>query len=163
MRPPPTRRTPTLARAQAEQLSGLLADSSESRESVIAAVDHIKSCDKLGEAAEDLRAAGEQRNGLITRLDELTIDRLPDHQPLSDALREAWQASADADYAYAAWAEELKGNRRMCRGGEPRHTDNASQAEQASGKATSAKERASGLWNPVAGRYGLPTRDATQL
>ncbi|AKG44673.1 hypothetical protein ACWD33_14830 [Streptomyces xiamenensis] len=152
-----------LAQAQAQALSDLLEDSSGSRESVIAAVDHIKTCDRLGEAAEDLRAAGEERNGLVTRLDELALDRLPDHQSLSDALREAWQASAAADYSYAAWAEELKDNRKACRGGSPRHTDNASQAEQSSGQATSAKERAATLWNPVAGQYGLPTRDASQL
>ncbi|WP_053171265.1 hypothetical protein [Streptomyces sp. SBT349] len=151
------------AAEQAEALSALLDDSNDSRDSVIQAVADIKGCDRLPQAAADLRAAAEQRNGLVTRLEELAVDQIPDGAALSTALTEAWRASAEADEHYAVWADEARTNPQVCRGGQAAHTERASQGDAASGRATEAKERAAGLWNPVAGEHGLPERAATQL
>ncbi|RMI27554.1 hypothetical protein EBN88_29210, partial [Streptomyces triticirhizae] len=151
-------------RAQAESLSELLADSNDSRDSVIRSVANIRECRQLEAAATDLRAAADQRTGLVDRLNELTLDQLPDSQELITALTEAWQASAEADEHYAAWADEARANRgQVCRGGQAQHTQRASEGDAASGRATEAKERAAELWNPLAGRYDLPERAATQL
>ncbi|MDT0343178.1 hypothetical protein [Streptomyces litchfieldiae] len=151
------------AAEQAEALSALLEDSNNSRDSVIDAVAGIRSCRHLNRAAEDLRAAAEQRNGLVTRLETLSLDQLPGADDLAQALTEAWRASAEADEHYAAWADQAKNDPGVCRGGEARHTERASQGDAASGRATEAKERAADLWNPLAREHGLPERAATEL
>ncbi|MFP8943697.1 hypothetical protein ACLIYM_19995 [Streptomyces fenghuangensis] len=150
------------AQAQAEELDKLLADSNNSRNAVIRSVENIKKCEKLGEAATDLRDAARQRNDLVTRLGEIEIGALPRHQELADALTEAWKASAAADNHYAAWADQVAG-KKGCRKGEARVTDRTAQGNKASGDATAAKKKAAGLWNPTARRYGLPERQFSQL
>jgi hypothetical protein len=152
------------ARAQAEALSALLQDSSGSRDAVVRSVGNIRECRELDAAAADLRAAAGQRNDLVARLNGLALDRIPQGDALAQALTEAWQASAQADDHYAAWADEARGDRgRVCRGGQAQHTDSANQGDAASARATEAKQRAADLWNPVARTYGLPERDASQL
>ncbi|WCD87067.1 hypothetical protein KPP03845_103435 [Streptomyces xanthophaeus] len=153
------------ARPQAVQLDKLLADSNDSRASVIKAVEDIKSCKNLDQAAGDLRDAARQREELITRLQELKLDKLPDHAKLSAALTEAWQSSADADNSYAAWAGDAKDDKGCKDGkdGKAKSSDNAAAGNKASGEATKAKETASGLWNSIAVKYGLTKRDKSQL
>ncbi|SFJ77524.1 hypothetical protein [Streptomyces pini] len=148
--------------AQAKELDKLLADSNNSRNAVIRSVENIKKCENLGKAATDLRDAARQRNDLVTRLDEIEIDRLPRHQELADALTEAWKASAAADDHYAAWADQVAG-KKGCRKGKARVTDRTAQGNKASGDATAAKKKAAGLWNPTARQYGLPERQFSQL
>lgn len=149
------------AEAQAKQLSRLLGDSNASRSAVIRSVENIKKCDELGRAARELRQAAQQRNNLVDRLKQLTLDTLPQYQELTEALTTAWQASAEADRHYAAWADEVAGE--GCSGGSAPTTDRLSEANAASGEATEAKEQAAGLWNPTARKYGLPERKVTQL
>ncbi|WP_147450830.1 hypothetical protein [Streptomyces hoynatensis] len=151
------------ARAQAEALSALLDQSNDSRDAVVGAVADVRSCKHLGRAAQDLRAARDQRNGLVTQLNSLELDALPDGEALGQALVEAWQSSAQADENYAAWAEEAANNRDLCHGGQLRRTDRADQGDAASQQATEAKQHAAELWNPVARQYGLPERDPGQL
>ncbi|MFD5424294.1 hypothetical protein [Streptomyces sp. NPDC127084] len=150
------------AKAQAEELDKLLADSNDSRASVIRSVESIKGCDNLDQAASDLRAAAEQRRSLVTRLKELEVDKLQNHEQLTGALTEAWEASASADDHYAAWAKDVD-SKKGCRDGKARQTKNAAQGNRASGEATTAKREASGLWNTIAAKYDLTKRGATQL
>ncbi|WP_411106677.1 hypothetical protein [Streptomyces sp. cmx-4-9] len=150
------------ARPQAVQLDKLLADSNDSRASVIKAVEDIKSCKNLDQAAGDLRDAARQREELVTRLQELKVDKLPDHAKLSASLTKAWKSSANADNSYAAWAEDAK-DEKNCKDGKAKSTDNASAGNKASGEATKAKESAAALWNSIAAKYGLTKRDKTQL
>ena len=151
------------ARAQAEALSALLADSSASRDSVIQAVADIGGCTNLDAAANNLRAAAAQRNGLVDRLNTLSLDALPEGTALAAALTEAWQASAEADDHYAYWADEARTDPAVCRGGGAGRTDRTNLGDAASGRATTAKERAAQLWNPIATQYGLPERTSNQL
>ncbi|MEV7426211.1 MULTISPECIES: hypothetical protein [unclassified Streptomyces] len=149
-------------KTQAVELDKLLADSSSSRESVIKAVDNIKSCQNLDQAATDLHDAAEQRRGLVTRLEALTVDKLPGHAELTSSLTDAWQASASADDHYAAWADQV-GGKKGCKGGHARVTGQAAKGNKASGEATVAKQKASGLWNGIAKEYELTERAPTQL
>ncbi|MFJ9764411.1 hypothetical protein ACIRUY_11390 [Streptomyces erythrochromogenes] len=149
------------ARPQAVQLDKLLADSNDSRAAVIKAVEDIKTCANLDQAASDLRDAARQREELITRLQELKVDKLPDHAKLSAALNKAWQASADADNSYAAWADDVDDDK--CKDGKAKATKNASDGNRSSGEATKAKESAASLWNTIAAKYGLTKRDKSQL
>ncbi|MGW7052194.1 hypothetical protein [Streptomyces sp. NPDC054887] len=150
------------AEPQAKSLDALLADSNDSRASVISAVKAIGTCKNLPKAASDLRAAAKQRNELVTRLQELTIDKLPKHQELSVSLTTAWKASAAADNHYAAWADQVAG-RKGCHKGQARSTPQHQAGNRESGKASQAKKEAVGMWNSIARRHGLTERDATQL
>ncbi|CAM5299204.1 hypothetical protein SALBM217S_04759 [Streptomyces griseoloalbus] len=78
---------------------------------MINAVEDVKACRDLGGAASDLREAAKQRKQLVTDLSQLSVDKLPQHEALSEALRKAWQASASADDHYAKWAEQAKGKK----------------------------------------------------
>ncbi|MFI2733511.1 hypothetical protein [Streptomyces sp. NPDC018711] len=150
------------AEPQAQELSKLLATSSSSRQTVIDSVASIDRCKNLDQAATDLRGAAEQRRGLITKLQALSVDKIPDNAALSAALTKAWQASAAADDHYAAWADQMKG-KKACKGGHARSTSQKAAANQKSGEATAAKKTAAGLWNPTAAKYGLEKREWTEL
>ncbi|WOX23755.1 hypothetical protein [Streptomyces solicathayae] len=150
------------AETQAKALDKLLADSNNSRDAVIRSVGNIRQCKSLDEAASDLRGAAEQRRGLVTRLQTLTVDQLPKNGELTAALTKAWQASASADDHYAAWADQMKG-KKACKGGHARRTAQTAAADAKSGEATTAKREAAGLWNPTADKYGLTKRQPTQL
>jgi hypothetical protein len=150
------------AEPQAKALDKLLADSNDSRDAVIRSVEAIKQCKNLDQAAVDLRGAAQQRRDMVTRLQTLSVDKLPSNAALTSALTKAWQASASADDYYAAWAAEVKG-KKGCKDGEARRTRQTSAASKKSSEATIAKREAAGLWNPTAKKYGLPERAATQL
>jgi hypothetical protein len=153
---------PDPAEAQAKELDKLLADSNNSRASVISSVENIKSCKKLGQAARDLRAAAGQRNGLVTRLGKLQTDEIAAEAQLKSALTRAWKASASADNHYAAWADQTAG-KKGCRKGKARTTGHVGLGARASGEATAAKKQAAGLWNPTAKKYGLKERQVGEL
>ncbi|MGW0464481.1 hypothetical protein ACWDX6_04280 [Streptomyces sp. NPDC003027] len=158
----PTEKPVDPAETQAQALDKLLADSSDSRDAVIRSVESIKQCKNLDQAATDLRGAAAQRRQLVTRLQGLSVDKLPDNAALTTALTKAWQASASADDHYAAWAVETKG-KKACKDGEARRTKQTSAAGKKSSEATVAKRQAAALWNPTAKKYGLPQRTPTQL
>ncbi|WP_323182351.1 MULTISPECIES: hypothetical protein [unclassified Streptomyces] len=151
------------AQPQAVQLDKLLADSNDSRASVIKAVEDIKGCTNLDQAATDLRDAARQREELVTRLQELKVDKLPNNAKLTAALTKAWKSSAEADNSYAAWADDMKSDGDKCKDGKAKATRNASEGNKASGDATRAKETAAGLWNSIAAKYDLTKRDKSQL
>ncbi|WP_069765808.1 hypothetical protein [Streptomyces sp. LUP47B] len=150
------------AKAQAAELDKLLADSGNSRSSVISAVANVKSCKNLGQAAKDLRDAAAQRTGLVTRLKALPVDRLPSHAELTNALTKAWQASASADNHYAAWADQAAG-KKGCKKGQARTTGQTQAGNRDSGTASTEKAEAARLWNAIARKYSLTERTATQL
>ncbi|MDJ0342471.1 hypothetical protein QMK19_22315 [Streptomyces sp. H10-C2] len=148
---------------QATALDALLKDSGSSRSSVISAVESIKSCKNLGQAAADLRAAGGQRGTLVTRLTAVPVDKLPQHAELTDALNKAWLASAAADNAYALWADQAASDGKTCKGGHAKGTPQKSVGDRESGGATQQKKRAVRIWNTIAKQYSLADREYTQL
>ncbi|WP_250405151.1 hypothetical protein [Streptomyces cellostaticus] len=150
------------AEQQAIALDKLLADSGSSRASVIQAVANVKQCNNLGQAATDLRDAAKQRNGLVTRLGKLPVDKLPANAELTAALTKAWQASAAADTNYAAWADQV-GGKKGCHKGHARVTGQTQAGNRESGTASAQKVRAAALWNTIAKKYGLTQRQPTQL
>ncbi|OFA39119.1 hypothetical protein BEN35_27635 [Streptomyces fradiae] len=148
---------------QAEALDALLADSNNSREAVIKAVQNIGACKNLPQAASDLRDAAKQRNELVTRLGEISVDRLPEHASLTASLTSAWKASAAADNHYAAWADQVASGKGGCKGGKAKVTGQTAKGNTASGRATEAKKKAAALWNPIAKEHGLTERQYLQL
>ncbi|MBO1337647.1 hypothetical protein [Streptomyces sp. VRA16 Mangrove soil] len=151
------------AKEQAVALDKLLAESNNSRSAVVRSVANIGACKELPAAAKDLRDAATQRNDLVTQLSALAVDKLPDHAQLTDALTRAWKASASADSHYAAWADQVGGNGKLCHKGHARSTPQRRAGDTASGTASQQKARASKLWNGIASQYGLTQRSAVQL
>ncbi|MFF9567422.1 hypothetical protein [Streptomyces sp. NPDC014685] len=151
------------AKPQAEALDKLLADSNNSRAAVIGAVEKTKKCTDLDQAVADLKDAAQQRRDLVTRLQELSVDKLPNNAQLTASLTKAWQASASADDHYAAWAAQAKNGKKVCKHGKARTTTETQKATVQSGEASRAKQQAAGLWNSIASKYGLTRRTATQL
>ncbi|MFD9390369.1 hypothetical protein ACFWBB_06415 [Streptomyces sp. NPDC060000] len=152
------------AQQQAVELDKLLADSGNSRASVISAVADVKACGNLAQSATDLRDAAKQRTELVTRLSALKVDQLPDHAALTTALTKAWQASAAADNHYAAWADQVAGNKKKsCKKGSARTTSETQEGNRASGTASAQKSEAAKLWNGIAKTYDLTQRQPTQL
>ncbi|MEU5977962.1 hypothetical protein [Streptomyces sp. NPDC047315] len=149
-------------KTQAVALDKLLADSNSSRAAVIRSVEDIKQCKELDRAAADLRAAAKQRRGMVTRLEGVSVDKLPRNAELTAALKQAWQSSATADDRYATWASQVKG-KKGCKDGRARSTRSTVEANRASGDATRAKQRAAGLWNAIATPHDLPRRTGDQL
>ncbi|MEV5698289.1 hypothetical protein AB0L55_12445 [Streptomyces anthocyanicus] len=147
-------------RQQAVELDKLLAESGTGRTTVINAVGDVKTCDKLPQAAKDLREAAKQRSGLVDSLSKLSVDKLPQHTELTTALTKAWQASASADNHYAAWADRTAG-KKGCKKGKAATQPTA--ATRASGTASKEKAKAATLWNAIAKKYGLTERQPTQL
>ncbi|GAA3480961.1 hypothetical protein GCM10018966_054920 [Streptomyces yanii] len=160
---PSTQAAADPAKPQAEALDKLLADSNNSRAAVIGAVEKTRSCSNLDQAVTDLQGAAKQRRDLVTRLQGLTVDKLPNNAQLTSALTKAWQASASADDHYAAWAAQAKNGKKVCKHGQARATSEKAQADRASGEASKAKAQASGLWNSIAAKYGLTQRTPTDL
>ncbi|MEU6660546.1 hypothetical protein [Streptomyces sp. NPDC046821] len=150
------------AKAQAVALDKLLADSNNSRSTVIRAVADIGACRNLGSAATDLRDAATQRNSLVTRLSGLSVDKLPDNAALTQSLTKAWHASASADSHYAAWADQV-GGKNGCKKHHARVTQERHAGDQASGTASTQKTEASKLWNAIAAKYSLQQRRPFEL
>lgn len=151
------------ARQQAVALDKLLADSGSSRASVIKAVGNVRQCADLDQSATNLRDAARQRNALVTRLGQLSVDKLPGNGELTAALTKAWQASAAADNHYAAWAGQVKGGHKGCKKGHARTTGETAAGNRESGTASAQKTKAAALWNVIAQKYGLTQRQPTQL
>ncbi|PZT75858.1 MULTISPECIES: hypothetical protein [unclassified Streptomyces] len=150
------------AKPQAEALDKLLAVSNNSRAAVVGAVEKTKTCTDLDKAVSDLKGAAKQRRDLVTRLQGLSLDKLPNHERLSASLTKAWQASASADDHYAAWAAQAK-SKKVCKHGHARATSHTRAATAKSGEASAAKRQASAQWNKIAEKYGLTKHQATEL
>ncbi|MFE7134180.1 hypothetical protein ACFVIM_25315 [Streptomyces sp. NPDC057638] len=150
------------AKRQAQALDRLLEQSNERRGDVVGSVSDIKSCDNLDRSARKLRAAADDRRDLVDRLEKLSVRELPRDDDLTEALTDAWRYSAIADDHYAAWAKQVKSDK-YCVDGKAKATKRAGRAERASERASKAKREAARLWNPIASRYGLPTRTSDRL
>ncbi|QNS08746.1 hypothetical protein IAG42_15360 [Streptomyces xanthii] len=150
------------AKEQAVALDKLLADSNNSRDSVVRAVANIGACKALPQSSKDLRDAATQRNGLVTRLNGLAIDKLPKNAELKAALTSAWKASASADSHYAAWGDQVAG-KKGCQKGHARPTPQRRAGDRASGTASTQKNQAAKIWNEIADQYQLTRRTAVQL
>ncbi|MET7610249.1 hypothetical protein ABZX97_03940 [Streptomyces seoulensis] len=161
-KPSPSASAADPAQPQAAELDKLLADSGNSRSAVIQSVERIKQCQNLDQAASDLHGAAKQRADLVSRLGKLSVDKLPDSGELNAALTAAWQASAAADNHYAVWARQAK-SKKVCVKGHARSTNHSQAGNAQSGTASAQKAKAAQLWNAIATKYGLTTRQPTQL
>ena len=146
--------------AQAKAMSDLLATASHSRSAVISAVNDITRCQNLDQAQQNLTAAAGLRKQLVTQLGSMQTDQLKNGSELVTALQQGWKASESADSHYASWAAESKGS--CAKNNKPKN-GGRNAADEASGTASTAKAKASRLWNAIAAETGLPKLSATEL
>lgn len=149
---------------QASSLDQLLDRSAESRSSVVSAVKAVEACSSpasVSAASTALKNAEQERSTLISELDALDLSRVSGSADATTHLRTAWQHSQDADAAYAAWADAMASG--GCTPGSAPHDDNYKTASASSSQATSAKNAFIQRWNPIAERYGLPTRTSDRI
>ncbi|MBP1324947.1 hypothetical protein JOF28_000179 [Leucobacter exalbidus] len=99
-----------------------------------------------------MEAVRDNRSELLSALDAMPVDKIPDGNALLDDLYEAIEASHRANVEYVAWAEAA--NASGCA--------SLSSAGEAAAKASDApKERFASRWNrSVAPTYGVRTFDA---
>ncbi|MYW06691.1 hypothetical protein GT354_52120, partial [Streptomyces sp. SID3343] len=153
--PPST--TPPDGHAQAGALDTLLSRSGSSRQSVIDAVNNVGTCSSLSASRTALSDAASQRESLVTQLDAMHFDGVPELQAAAPTLRVAWDASARADRAFAAWAQSALDS--GCPGTKSLYDSGAT----ISAEASAAKKSFVDTWNSIAARYGLSSRSELDL
>jgi hypothetical protein len=144
----------------AGSLSALLAQSAVDRSSIQNAVSDVSQCGpNLAQDSQTLLNAAASRKQILSQL-----ANLPDSSALSaqmtQALATAWQASAQADQDFAAWAQDE--NSHGCTindTSDPNYQAAAGPDDQA----TTSKTAFAGFWNPIARKYGLTTYQSSQL
>lgn len=161
-RPPGGRKQPAPIVAQARRVDRLLSGSTNARDEVVTAVVQTRKCKHIARSVRDLRAAAKKREQLVARVRRLDVGAIPRGQQAASALRRAWNASARADRAFAAWALDV-GAPQGCSGGTPVTGPDYRRALRASAAASGAKARFVRLWNPVAARTGLPHRSEKEI
>ncbi|MFI6587582.1 hypothetical protein [Embleya sp. NPDC050493] len=149
------------AAEQATAVDRLLQDGAGSRQTVSRAVQQIQKCEDPAAGAQSLTEAARQRDQQIAGLGKLTTDKLSGGTELVAGLRDAWAASAESDRELAAWGTEMAHG--GCKGHHAENTDHKRAADRASGRATTAKNKVVGLWNPIATTYNLKKRTAGEF
>ncbi|MFC8591165.1 hypothetical protein [Streptomyces atroolivaceus] len=150
------------AEEQATAVDELLERSESDRQQVIDAVNAVEACASDGTVAaagQALNEAAVRREGLITDLAALDVGELPSGSLAAGSLRTGWQHSADADRAFADWADDAQG----CSPGAVPRTSSYRRGVRSSELATGAKEEFLAHWTPIAASYGLPERDTAEL
>jgi hypothetical protein len=137
-------------------MNGLLDESTSARTSVSSTVAALESCrTSATKAATALRSASKARSDLATRAGALNSAAVTGGSDAVSAFVAMQQASAAADDAFAAWADDVAAS--GCRTAAP-HTAHWTAGDQHSAEATTAKSRFVGLWNPIATANDMPAR-----
>ncbi|WP_406297151.1 hypothetical protein OG948_15685 [Embleya sp. NBC_00888] len=149
------------AGAQASAVDRLLQAGAGSRQVVSQAVQRIQKCDDPAAGVQSLNEAAQQRDQQLAGLAKLSTDKLTGGAQLVAGLRDAWTASAESDRELAAWGTEM--TQGGCKGKHAENTDHKRAADRAGGRATTAKNKVVGLWNPIATEHNLKQRTAGEF
>jgi hypothetical protein len=149
-----TTSTQPLAAQQAADLSGLLTQSASDRSAIVSAVASIANCGNLEGAEMTLNDSASSRQSLLSQLQGLTLNALPNNNALTEYLITAWNNSLASDQSYSAWAgDEINDGCVDNDNSDP----NYQAAQVTDAQSTSNKSSFAALWNPIATSYGLPT------
>jgi hypothetical protein len=154
-RPPASQAAPADPRNEAEAVNALLNASSASRTQLGPALNSVETCGDLDAASSTLQQIVAQRQDQVNQGKGLAVDQLDNGSQLQDALVQALTYSLDADRHFAAWLANTKTT--GCTG-HAAHDGEWAAAQSASASATNSKVSFVSFWNPLASRYGLPTR-----
>jgi hypothetical protein len=123
----------------------------------------VESCSESpssGEAA--LQQAINTRQHILNELQTLSPSGLPNGAQLISTLTAAMQNSINADADYQSWMADFASSGSPC-GSDPNQDSNYAAGQNASIKATTAKNAFLGIWNPTAPRYGQKTYSSTDF
>jgi len=148
------------AQAAATALSGLLATSGGDRMDVVDADLNVAAC-KPGLPADvrEFEKADANRRALLTKLAQLP-DRSALNQAMLSDLTSAWQASDTVDADLAKWAQDQVGH---CSKTSTKTDRNYTASLQFDSQAINGKDAFVKLWNPMAKKDGLPTRQSGDI
>ncbi|HWC37416.1 MAG TPA: serine/threonine-protein kinase [Acidimicrobiales bacterium] len=153
--------TASVQRAQAGQISNLLAQNAGARNIVVNATQGVQNCTQSpASGANQLQSAISTRNSILNQLGSVPVDSLPSGSQMVSALGAAMRSSVTSDQDYIAWMGDVAAQ------GCPLSTatDASFQAATAaSSQATSAKQSFVSLWNPIAAQFGLQQYNDTDL
>jgi hypothetical protein len=143
----------------ATALSGLLQQSGGDRADVSNAVVDVESCgNSLAHDAQVFSTAAANRRTLLAKLAALP-GRSALSPPMISDLTTAWQASATVDADLAKWASDQGSH---CKKGNTKDA-NYKATLSFDSQATNAKNAFVALWNPLAKKDSLPTRQSDDL
>jgi predicted phage tail protein len=125
----------------------------------VAAVQDVQSCGAGAGAGLDadisaLTQAAADRSNLADQVSHAQVDAVEDGPQAVQDLTTAFQKSALADRAFAAWATDLKNGE--CSAGTATRNRHYKDAESASEEAGTAKDGFVTTWSAIAVAYGLP-------
>jgi hypothetical protein len=145
-------------KAQAAAVDALLDASISSRTKLNAAIDLVNKCTLIEKAISDMQVVGDERQSQIDSVTRFDLSAIAEGEQLRSMLKEALGFSLAADRSFVPWGQARQAS--GCSGGGQNHYD---EAQRQSKNASDAKARFLGVWNPVAGRYGLRNRSSNDI
>jgi hypothetical protein len=146
---------PPAARQQAVEVNKLLNASADTKRQLAGALRGTAKCETLPVAIKGFQVVAQRRTNQVRRTQSLKLDQMRNGERMRVALRQAFQASLEADQRLLAWAGAA---RKKCRGKPRPDVSRAPGRIAAERKATIAKKQFVALWNPVAKTHSLPPR-----
>jgi hypothetical protein len=160
--PTPSKNTPVAqnkpispARQQAIKVNELLNTSAAARRELAVALNGTAKCETLPVAIRGFQSVAQRRTNQMRRAQALKVDRLRNGEVMRQTLHQAFKASLEADQRLLAWAGKARQN---CRGKPRPAVAKAPGRISAERRATIAKKKFVGMWNPVARAAGVPQR-----
>ena len=159
--PPPSAQTANsaLAPGEATAVNNLLTTGQNSSEALSTAETDAKNCasSQLAADVDQIQGVRDQRQTELDQAQLLNTDDLPNGAELKSNLITALSLSLQSDGYYLSWAEGQAQPATCVDGSLP------SQEPAADIRAHAPKEAFLRDWNPIASRYGLPTRSRSQM
>ncbi|XVQ11701.1 hypothetical protein ACQP1W_03700 [Spirillospora sp. CA-255316] len=146
---------PPAARQQAVEVNKLLNSSADTKRQLAGALRGTARCETLPAAIKGFQVVAQRRTNQVRRTQGLKLDQVRNGERMRVTLRQAFQASLEADQRLLAWANAA---RKKCRGKPRPDVSRAPGRMAAERKATIAKKQFVALWNPVAKTHSLPPR-----
>ncbi|MEZ0106087.1 hypothetical protein ABH920_000068 [Catenulispora sp. EB89] len=146
------------AKAQADAIFTIIAQSHELRSKANAAISGVQQCKNVASYKADFSDVAAKRQAQADGTKPLSVDKLPGGTQLQANLVNAWQLSAESENDYAAWA-----NDNLSCTGKPGSNDNFNKGNSAGDKAGSVKGEVVSEWNAFASKLGEQTIKISDL
>lgn len=146
------------AKAQADALFGIIAQSHDLRSKANGAIDGVRQCLNVPANKQSFTDVATKRQAQADAVKGLSVDKLQGGAKLKQDLITSWQLSAESENDYAAWA-----NDNLACKGKPGANDNFNKGNSAGDKAGSAKNDAVNDWNAFASKVGEQTIKVSDL
>ena len=146
------------AKAQADAIFTIIAQSHELRSKANAAISGVQQCKNVASYKADFSDVAAKRQAQADGMKPLAVDKLPGGTQLQANLVNAWQLSAESENDYAAWA-----NDNLSCTAKPGANDNFNKGNSAGDKAGSVKGQVVSEWNAFAEKFGEQTIKISDL